>query len=262
MRLRSKDGPIFGTTPELEPHLRACGIDRTASHRRRTRWWTPPASSPERTACPGRGRSSAGYRSTTRARPAAVSRRSPATRRFGPSGISLRRARSGLGGAGPGRPSLEVVSWLDLPFDVVAVFPNHLRHVPTLAKRVPALTMVIDHLSKPPIRARGSDPGRANSAPPPPARGGSPSSRAEHGGRPPLPRGRDRHRPGALYGLGPGLLRSGAREVRQRSPIPELAGDDGPVWKKTAGLIEGLGAQDRAAILGELAARVDGPLSG
>lgn len=42
-----------------------------------------------------------------------------------------------------------------LPFDVVAVFPNHLRHVPTIADRHPDLTLVIDHLAKPPIRRLG-----------------------------------------------------------------------------------------------------------
>lgn len=39
----------------------------------------------------------------------------------------------------------------DLTFDVVAVFPNHLKHVPTLAEKVPELMMVIDHLAKPPL---------------------------------------------------------------------------------------------------------------
>lgn len=39
-----------------------------------------------------------------------------------------------------------------LIFEVVAVFPNHLKHVPALAKRFPELTLVIDHLAKPPIK--------------------------------------------------------------------------------------------------------------
>lgn len=42
-----------------------------------------------------------------------------------------------------------------LTFDVVAVFPGHLRHVPTVADRIPELTLVLDHLGKPPIRADG-----------------------------------------------------------------------------------------------------------
>lgn len=39
----------------------------------------------------------------------------------------------------------------DLAFDVVAVFPEHLEHVPTIAKARPGLRIVIDHLAKPPI---------------------------------------------------------------------------------------------------------------
>jgi L-fuconolactonase len=37
-----------------------------------------------------------------------------------------------------------------LTFDVVAVFPRHLQHVPVLAQRHPELRIVIDHLAKPP----------------------------------------------------------------------------------------------------------------
>ncbi|MBC7812943.1 MAG: amidohydrolase family protein [Burkholderiales bacterium] len=48
--------------------------------------------------------------------------------------------------------SLKVLAAHGLSFDVVAVFPNHLKHVPTLAERVPDLKMVIDHLAKPPIK--------------------------------------------------------------------------------------------------------------
>lgn len=46
---------------------------------------------------------------------------------------------------------LKVLSSFDLTFDVVAVFPNHLKHVPVLAEKVPDLRIAIDHLAKPPI---------------------------------------------------------------------------------------------------------------
>lgn len=49
---------------------------------------------------------------------------------------------------------LSVLSDHELIFEVVAVFPNHLKHVPFLAERLPNLTLVIDHLAKPPIRER------------------------------------------------------------------------------------------------------------
>ena len=47
--------------------------------------------------------------------------------------------------------SLRILAERGLTFDVVAVFPNHLKHVPTLAEKVPDLKMVIDHLAKPPV---------------------------------------------------------------------------------------------------------------
>lgn len=49
--------------------------------------------------------------------------------------------------------SLGLLEERRVPFDVVSVLPRHLQHVPTLSERFPQLRMVIDHLSKPPIRA-------------------------------------------------------------------------------------------------------------
>lgn len=45
-----------------------------------------------------------------------------------------------------------------LIFEVVAVFPNHLKHVPLLAEHLPQLQLVIDHLAKPPIREKLWEP--------------------------------------------------------------------------------------------------------
>ena len=47
---------------------------------------------------------------------------------------------------------LKILAEYGLSFDVVAVFPNHLKHVPELAEKVPNLTLIIDHLAKPPIK--------------------------------------------------------------------------------------------------------------
>jgi L-fuconolactonase len=47
---------------------------------------------------------------------------------------------------------LKVLASFGMTFDIVAVFPNHLKHVPYLAEKVPELRMVIDHLAKPPIK--------------------------------------------------------------------------------------------------------------
>ena len=57
------------------------------------------------------------------------------------------------------RPSvsrgLDVLARRGLTFDVVAVFPDHLRLVPIVADRHPDLTLVIDHLGNPPFRRAG-----------------------------------------------------------------------------------------------------------
>lgn len=50
---------------------------------------------------------------------------------------------------------LDVIARRGLAFDVVAVFPVHLRLVPIVADRHPDLTFVVDHLAKPPFRSEG-----------------------------------------------------------------------------------------------------------
>lgn len=54
--------------------------------------------------------------------------------------------------------SLRVLAAHDMIFEVVAVFPNHLKHVPTLSEKVPTLRMAIDHLAKPPIKDKQMSP--------------------------------------------------------------------------------------------------------
>lgn len=54
--------------------------------------------------------------------------------------------------------SLKVLASHNMIFEVVAVFPNHLKHVPTLSNKVPNLKMAIDHLAKPPIKDKGMSP--------------------------------------------------------------------------------------------------------
>ena len=51
------------------------------------------------------------------------------------------------------QPGLDLLARRGLAFDVVAVFPDHLRLVPEVADRHPDLTFVIDHLAKPPFRS-------------------------------------------------------------------------------------------------------------
>jgi L-fuconolactonase len=46
----------------------------------------------------------------------------------------------------------------NLTFDVVSVLPSQLKHAPKLAEKLPKLRIVIDHLSKPPIKDKGWNP--------------------------------------------------------------------------------------------------------
>lgn len=45
-----------------------------------------------------------------------------------------------------------------VPFDLVSVLPRHLEHVTQLCERHPELTIVVDHLSKPPIGSGTLEP--------------------------------------------------------------------------------------------------------
>lgn len=53
------------------------------------------------------------------------------------------------------QPGLDLLAAEHLPFDVVAVFPRHLRLVRAVAAAHPDLVLVIDHLAKPPFRSDG-----------------------------------------------------------------------------------------------------------
>lgn len=50
---------------------------------------------------------------------------------------------------------LDVIARRGLAFEIVAVFPDHLRLVPIVADRHPDLTFVVDHLANPPFRSKG-----------------------------------------------------------------------------------------------------------
>jgi len=53
---------------------------------------------------------------------------------------------------------LQVLAARRLTFDYVAILPRHLEHVPLIARRVPELRIVIDHLGKPPIATKKFEP--------------------------------------------------------------------------------------------------------
>lgn len=54
--------------------------------------------------------------------------------------------------------SLALLAERELSFDVVSVLPEQLKLVPQIAEKLPKLKLVIDHLSKPPIKDKAWEP--------------------------------------------------------------------------------------------------------
>lgn len=140
-----------------------------------------------------------------------------------------------------------------LSFDVVAVFPRHLRLVPRVADRHPDLTLVIDHLAKPPYRGDGWDRWEAELR----QAAARPNVAAKLSGL------------DTAWGPGWDLVRIGpAVDVALEAFGPDrlLFGSDWPVCRSVSTyravveaadtMIQSLGPAERAAIMGGTADRV------
>jgi L-fuconolactonase len=140
-----------------------------------------------------------------------------------------------------------------LSFDVVAVTPRHLEHVPVIAEQHPALQIVIDHLAKPPIAARAWQPwatllGRAAEHPNVHAKiSGLNTAAAPDWTAKDLQPYVDH----AVAVFGSNRLMYGGDW-----PISTLAGDYAGVWSATQELLAGLERTDRDRILGGTAQTV------
>ena len=145
-------------------------------------------------------------------------------------------------------------------YEVVAVYPLHLGHVPTLAAALPDLTIVVDHLAKPPIasgdltawkrrpRGRRRLPERAGQG-----------LRPQHG----TTKDAERWNGGDLLeAIGHAIDVFGVDRLMVGSdwPVAILAGDYLKVWTETRRVFErlGLSPAERRAIEGGTAARVYG----
>lgn len=141
-----------------------------------------------------------------------------------------------------------------LIFEVVAVFPNHLKHVPALARRFPTLTLVIDHLAKPPIKAREMEPWASQLA----AAAAFPNVYAKVSGlntaADPARWSADDLKPyidHAIACFGADRLMFGSDW-----PVCTLAGDYAQVWRETNRALDGRPQVEIDAILGGTAQRV------
>jgi L-fuconolactonase len=150
---------------------------------------------------------------------------------------------------------LRVLASFNMTFDVVAVFPNHLKHVPTLTTKVPNLKIVIDHLAKPPYSdAAAMKVWREQFA----AAAESPNVYAKISG---LNTATGKPDSWTAADIAPAidfaLETFGADRLMFGSdwPVAILAGDYAKVWAETNKAIARLSASERSAILGGTAAK-------
>jgi L-fuconolactonase len=149
---------------------------------------------------------------------------------------------------------LQTVADRKLIFEVVAVFPHHLKHVPTLASLFPELTLVIDHLAKPPIKAGVMEPWASQLA----EAARYPNVHAKISG---LNTAADPENWSAAT-LKPSIDHAfdcfGADRLMFGSdwPVCVLAGDYGRVWAETNRALAGRTDQEIAAVLGGTAERI------
>jgi L-fuconolactonase len=151
---------------------------------------------------------------------------------------------------------LRLLAERGLTFDIPAVIPRHLEHVPTLAKEVPELSIVIDHLAKPPIKDRGWEPwasllSRAAEAPNVYAKVSGLNTAADFETW--TAQDLQPYIDHAIASFGADRLMFGSDW-----PVAILAGDYQKVWEETNLALADLRPDDRSAILGGTANAVYG----
>ncbi len=150
---------------------------------------------------------------------------------------------------------LKLLARHDLTFDLL-LRPPHLKHVPELARRVPGLKMVVDHLAKPLIRTGEIEPWRTDLA----AVAKIPGMHCKISG---MVNEADWHNwqaadfapyvDAALELFGPERLMFGSDW-----PVCRLAGEYSEVLAAAQVNLSGLSAEERAAIFGRNAIRFYG----
>ncbi len=143
-----------------------------------------------------------------------------------------------------------------LVFEVVSTYPLHLRHVPMLARTCPDLTIVIDHLAKPPIRTGGLEGWKAELR----AAADFPNVHAKVSGLSTAADWGTWSAADLIEPVGFALEAFGATRLMYGSdwPVAILAGGYAKVWTETNAVLDALGVSgpDRAAMLGQNAARL------
>ena len=149
---------------------------------------------------------------------------------------------------------LKILEERGLTYDVIAVYPLHLGHVPALAQACPDLKMVVDHLAKPPIVSGGYDGWKAAMK----AAAESPNVYAKISGLNTAAEWETWAAADLVESIGYAIEVFGAERLMFGSdwPVAVLAGDYAKVWAETKGALDelGVGGPERAAILGDTAA--------
>lgn len=153
------------------------------------------------------------------------------------------------------RESLGLLAEHGIVFEIPAVFPRHLGHIPRLADDVPALKIVIDHLAKPPIASGELEPWATQLA----TAAERPGVYAKVSGLntvAPVDWSADDLRPFvevAVDAFGPDRLIFGSDW-----PVCLMAGDYARVWGETLRTLDGQPAAAHEAVLGGTAMAVYG----
>jgi len=149
---------------------------------------------------------------------------------------------------------LRLLEERSLTYDVVAVYPLHLGHVPALARACPDLRMVIDHLAKPPI-VSGDYGGWKEELK---AAADCPNVYAKVSGLNTAAEWETWAAADLVESIGYAVEVFGSERLLFGSdwPVAILAGDYAKVWEETNRALDELGVQGarRAAILGHNAA--------
>jgi L-fuconolactonase len=149
---------------------------------------------------------------------------------------------------------LRVLEARSLVYEVVAVHPLHLGHVPTLARACPDLAIVVDHLAKPPIVTRDYAAWKADLR----AAAELPNVHAKVSGLNTAADWQTWTATDLVEPVGFALEVFGPKRLLYGSdwPVAILAGDYAKVWRETNAVLDRLGVSDadRAAILGGNAA--------
>jgi L-fuconolactonase len=153
------------------------------------------------------------------------------------------------------RQGLEMVDHAGMTFDVVSVVPRHLEQVPVLAAQHPELRLVIDHLSKPPIKSDHWEPWKGLIA----RAARHPNVYAKVSGLYPVSGGRadwtaSDLKPFVDYALE--LFGASRLMYGGDWPISVLYGGYDAVWGELGEIFAELSEAERAAILGGTAAEV------